>query len=73
MIDHRESGRVDLSDKIEEIRHIVSSYGLKMEEYYDLLNSEILRDEVVDNCLNILETISDDKLKAVQALLLNFK
>ena len=73
MIDHRESGRVDLSDKISEIRHIVSSYGFKMEDYYDLLNSEILRDEVVENCLNILETISDDKLKAVQALLLNFR
>lgn len=73
MIDHRESGRVDLSGKISEIRHIVSAYGFKMENYYDLLNSEILRDEVVDNCLQILETISDDKLKAVQALLLNFK
>jgi DNA-binding XRE family transcriptional regulator len=73
MIDHRESGRVDLSDKIEEIKRIVSSYGQKMENYYDLLNSEILRDEVIEDCLKILETISDDKLKAVQALLVNFK
>lgn len=73
MIDHRESGRVDLSDKTEEIRKVVSSYGFKMENYYDLLNSEILRDEVIDECLKILETISDDKLRAVQALLVNFK
>lgn len=73
MIDHRESGRVDLTDKLDEIRHIVHSYGQKMEDYYDLLNSEVLRDEVIENCLAILETISDDKLKAVQALLENFK
>jgi transcriptional regulator with XRE-family HTH domain len=70
-IDHRENGRVDLTDK--DVQHIVLSYGRTMEEFHEMMNSDILRDEVIEECIKILQTIAPDKLRAVRALLINFK
>ncbi|MGH1469284.1 MAG: helix-turn-helix domain-containing protein [Bdellovibrionales bacterium] len=70
-IGHIEAGRVDVTP--ERVSMIIKAYSRTMEEYYDLLEQDILRDEVIEECNSILELIEADKLKAVQALLVNFK
>lgn len=70
-IDHRENGRTDL--KPEEIRHVIKAYGRTMEEFKELLEQPILRDEAIEKCTKILNKIDSEKLQAVQALLENFR
>jgi len=70
-IDHRENGRTNISK--EDIRNLVTGYGFKMSDFYDLMEQPILRDEVIEECFKILQTIETDKLNAVRALLVNFK
>ena len=47
-IGHIENGRIEVD--LERAKHIVSSYGLEMGEYYRLMKEEVLRDEVVEDC-----------------------
>ncbi|MCB0378728.1 MAG: transcriptional regulator [Bdellovibrionales bacterium] len=70
-IGHIENGRVYLTEK--RIRMYVKACSATMDDYFDLLEQDILRDEVIKECLEILKTIEADKLKAVSALLVNFK
>jgi len=70
-IDHLENGRVQITK--EKIKHIVTSYGKTYFEFQEMVDQDFLRDEVLEECHKILKTIDQDKLKAVQALLINFK
>lgn len=70
-IDHRENGRTNITK--EDIKNLVSGYGFKMSDFNELMEQPIIRDEVVEECISILQTIETDKLNAVRALLINFK
>jgi transcriptional regulator with XRE-family HTH domain len=70
-IDHLENGRVELTD--EKIVHILESYECKQSLYDELLEAPMLRDEVVAECIGILAKLDNDKLRAVKALLDNFR
>ena len=70
-IDHLENGRVEISE--EKISHILKSYGYSRMDFEDLREASILRDEVIAECLNILTKLDNDKLRAVKALLDNFR
>ncbi len=69
-IGHIENGRIRIPrDRIE---HIVKVYGFTMQKFDELLASSELRHEVLDQCTGIINRLDDSKLRAVQALLLNF-
>lgn len=70
-IDHLENGRVDCSE--EKIAHVLLSYGSKRSLYEELMNATLLRDEVIEDSHSILEKLDNDKLRAVKALLDNFR
>ena len=70
-IDHLENGRVEISE--EKIVHVLKAYDFKRRVFDELLEAPILRDEVVRDSLNILTKLDNDKLKAVKALLDNFR
>ena len=70
-IDHRENGRTNISN--EDIKTLVTGYGFKMSDFNELMEQPILRDEVIEECFKILQTIETDKLNAVRALLVNFR
>lgn len=70
-IDHLENGRVDCTE--EKVAHVLKSYGCKRSLFDELMGAEILRDEVVAECVGILKQIDNDKLRAVKALLENFR
>lgn len=70
-IDHLENGRVEIDDS--KIQHILKSYGCKRDLYLELFEAPFLRDEVLNECLQILTKLDNDKLRAVKALLDNFR
>lgn len=70
-IDHFENGRVELSR--EKIEQIVRGYGYKMDMFNELVSAPVLRDEVLQDSLKILAILDNDKLRAVKALLDNFR
>lgn len=69
-IDHRENGRTNISKA--DILKMVNGYGFKMSDFYELMDQPVLRDEVIEECFEILQTIETSKLNAVRALLVNF-
>jgi transcriptional regulator with XRE-family HTH domain len=69
-IGHIENGRIELQP--ERIRHIVSSYGLCMEEFHRLMKEEILRDDIIDSCYQKMIGLPEDKLKLVSSLIQSF-
>lgn len=70
-IDHLENGRVEITE--DKITHILRSYGCTRSLYEELFEAPILRDEVVGDCVEILTKLDNDKLRAVKALLDNFR
>lgn len=70
-IDHLENGRVELTQ--EKIAQVVRSYGFKLDQFNELCEAPMLRDEVLQECLKILNVLESDKLRAVKALLDNFR
>lgn len=70
-IDHIENGRVDCS--AEKITHVLKAYGSKTSLFNELMEASILRDEVIQQCNDILKQLDNDKLRAVKALLDNFR
>lgn len=66
-IGHIENGRIELHP--ERIRHIVSSYGHSMDEFHRPMQEEILRDEIVQRCMEKIFLLTEDKLKLVNALI----
>lgn len=70
-IDHLENGRVELTP--DKIAQVVRAYGFKMDQFNELCEAPMLRDEVLQECLKILNVLENDKLRAVKALLDNFR
>jgi transcriptional regulator with XRE-family HTH domain len=68
-IGHIENGGIELAQN--RIQHILECYGFSMSEFQRLMKEEILRDEVLKNCTDKLMFLSDEKLKLVQAMILN--
>ncbi len=66
-----ENGRVELSQS--RIQHIVKSYGFTMKDFESHMKADILVTEIQDECISIIRALSEDKLKIVHPLLLNFK
>lgn len=69
-IGHIENGRIELPDS--RIRHIVLSYGLEMNYFYELMKEEILRDELLQVCVDKIKQLPEEKLKIVSSLLKSF-
>lgn len=70
-VERWENGHVDLTE--DKITHIVRSYGFKMDLFRELVNAPMLRDEILHECHQILSVLDNDKLRAVKALLDNFR
>lgn len=70
-IDHIENGRVEITE--EKISLILSSYGHKRHLFDELMEAPFLRDEVVRECVEILKKLENNNLRAVKALLDNFR
>ncbi len=70
-IGHIENGRIELLQS--RIQHIVESYCFTMKDFDYHMKSDILVTEIQDECLSIIRGLSEEKLKAVYSLLLNFK
>lgn len=69
-IGHIENGRMEISH--ERIRHIVGCYGFSMEEFQTLMDEEILREDLVSECNEKLNLLSEAKLKLIHAMLKTF-
>ena len=66
-----ENGRVELyRDKV---AHVVKSYGFKMKDFEYHMKSDVLVTDIQDECISIIRTLGEEKLRAVHLLLLSFK
>ena len=70
-IGHIENGRVELFQP--RIQHIVKSYGFTMRDFESQMKSEAFVTDIQDECIAIIKGLCEKNLKAVHALLLNFK
>lgn len=68
-IGHIENGRITIEQS--RIIHIVNSYGHEQQIFGSLMKEEILRDEVLSDCLSRMENLAEDKLKLVQSVIKN--
>jgi hypothetical protein len=48
---------------LERTQHIVSSYGVEMNDYSRLMREEVLHDEVIESCQSKMMNLPKDKLK----------
>ena len=69
-IGHIENGRVELNR--ERIDHILESMGESLKTFEDNLKKDQMRDQILDGCLDKLESLSEDKLEIVRNLLESF-
>ena len=69
-IGHIENGRIELSEV--RIEHIVKSYGFTMDVYNHHLQSEKFITDIQDECIGVIQKLSEEQLKAVYPLLLTF-
>jgi transcriptional regulator with XRE-family HTH domain len=68
-IGHIENGRIEVD--LERTQHIVSSYGLEMDDYCRIMKEEVLRDEVMESCYSKMMNLPEDNLKLIQSVLDN--
>lgn len=66
-IGHIENGRITLNK--ERITHITNSYGYSYSEFDRYLQTENLRDDIVDLCSKKLKKLSDEKLALVWGMI----
>lgn len=69
-IGHIENGRMEIPT--ERICHILTCYGFSLEEFGIFMNEEILREDVLKECGERLELLSEDKLKIIHSMLKSF-
>lgn len=69
-IGHIENGRIELDR--ERINHIVEAYGYKYSDFTENMGKAQLRDDVVDQCVEIIKKLDDGKLEIVKNLLGSF-
>jgi transcriptional regulator with XRE-family HTH domain len=69
-IGHIENGRIKLTN--ERIKHIVHSYGYKVEHFEDNMKKEELRFTIEKFCIQKIRSIEEDKLILMRDLISNF-
>lgn len=67
-IGHIENGRIELDR--ERINHIVLSYGFALTEFDRMMGEDVLRDEILRKCFERMNSLSEEKLKVIQSLLM---
>lgn len=70
-IGHIENGRIELH--ISRIQHIVKSYGYTMKDFEYHIKSDRFVTDIQEECMEIIRSLSEEKLKAVYPLLSTFK
>jgi len=70
-IGHIENGRIELTPT--KIEHIINSYGFTSAEFNYHLNSERFITDIQDECVSIIKSLNEEKLKVVYPLLSTFK
>lgn len=69
-IGHIENGRMEIPN--ERIKHIVGCYGFTIEDFQNLMKEEVLREDVLTECQEILLRLGEDKLKLMHSMLKTF-
>lgn len=69
-IGHMENGRVEITNS--RVIHIFKSYGCSVESFKQMMEKEQQYDEVLDDCIGIINELSEDKLRLVKSLLDGF-
>ncbi|MFT6630101.1 MAG: transcriptional regulator with XRE-family HTH domain [Bacteriovoracaceae bacterium] len=70
-ISDRENGRVEyISD--EYIRTFVRTLGYEMSDWRDFLNGKVTIYDLRLDCINIIEKLDNEKLRAIYGMLRNF-
>lgn len=67
-IGHIENGRIELDR--ERINHIISSYGFVASDFDRMMNEDVLRDEMLEKSFEKMKSLSEEKLKVIQSLLM---
>lgn len=67
VIGNLENGRINLTEK--RIAHILKCLGFYRADFDELLNAEVLRDEILDECAGYLESLEDTKLESAQTVI----
>ncbi len=62
-----ENGRIELPR--ERINHIVRSLGCPLSEFDKLMKVEILRDEIIEQCCQYLDSLDDSKLESAKLVI----
>jgi len=70
-IGHIENGRIDLTKK--KIYHIIENYRFTLGDFNHHMNAEVFVTDIQNDCIKILKSLSEEKLKAVYPLLSTFK
>ena len=66
-IGHIENGRIAIDRS--RILHIISCYGFKYLDFERYLQVDNLRDEIIDQCLDKLKSLSDEKLGLIWGII----
>ena len=69
-IGHIENGRIELSRS--RIDHILKAYSISYSQFEGCLNKTQLRDEIIEECVQKIESLEDKKLELVKNLLESF-
>ncbi len=67
-IGHIENGRIELDR--DRINYIVSAYGYGNNEFDRMMKDDVLRDEVLEKCIEKMNSLSEEKLRVIQSLLM---
>jgi transcriptional regulator with XRE-family HTH domain len=66
-IGHIENGRIEISKG--RIEHIIKSYGFSFKDFEGNLNKDELRDQIIESCIDKINSLDDTKLSIVKNLL----
>ncbi len=70
-VNHVENGRMDLNDKL--IGRFIKAYGYTLKEYNDYLKGkESIPFDFKEECISLIKSMDNTKLKAIHGLLSNF-
>lgn len=70
-VNHVENGRMDLSDRL--IGRFIKAYGYNLREYNDYLKGkESIPFNYKEECISLIKSMDNAKLKAIHGLLSNF-
>jgi transcriptional regulator with XRE-family HTH domain len=70
-IGHIENGRIELTK--ERVAHILECYGVTSFEFEECLKKETQRDELVDRCVEKIQSLGDEKLNFLKEMLESFQ